>query len=352
MFRCAGRVSIISSTDNVADARLHRLTNALIKSGIPVEIWALGDSSDAPAGAIFHPAPGGKNFYARVWRNLILPFKAQGEVVIAVAPDLLVTSWAISRLRGQKIVADVHENYLQLLRDRAWANGVLGAIGKSVARLATNIAAHCDLTIVADVQVPPFSARTRIVVRNLPDHSLLTPSGELDLQPRAIYIGDLRKSRGLNMMIDIAKLCPEWKFDFIGNLADPITEFPSSITFHGRLAPKDAWTFAKGAWVGLTLLESTPAFLDAVPSKLYEYMCSGLAIISTPLPRCIALIEKSQSGVIASSAQEVADQLALWVADPSTLMAARANGLQWSAQNLDSEAEYGAFVSGVKSLIK
>lgn len=356
----SGQVSLITSADNVADARLHRLTNAILKNGMRVEIWALGSASDAPAGSIFHKAPGSKSKIARIVRDLLLPFKTRGEVVIVVAPDLIPLTYFVTRIRRQRMVSDVHEDYLQLLRDRDWAKGVVGNLAKVIAKCATYFAAKADLTTVADVQVPPFNAKKRMVIKNLPDASLITLSGELSEKPRAIYIGDIRKSRGLNAMLEVAEKSPEWSFDFIGNIAEGEVDFLNSwrknstassrVNFHGRLSPKDSWKFAKGAWVGLTLLESTPAFVEAVPSKLYEYAAAGLATISTPLPRCIELINQSGGGKIAATSDEVSALLNSWAKNSEPLNGMRSKALTWSREVLKSEEQYAAFASAIRSL--
>ena len=360
-----GHVTILSSAANVADARLHRLSNALTAANITVDIWALGKSEDAPRHATFHRAPGGKSLASRVWRDIVLPLRAEGDIVMTIAPDLLPMTRVITRLRRQKLVVDVFEDYLRLLNDRAWAKGVVGVIAKSIARTANRIAASADLTTVADVQVPPFNARERLVVRNLPDASMLTKVGAMDSTPRAIYIGDVRTSRGLRTMLAVAELAPDWRFDIVGNIAQNDQPFVDSwqrensaasrVTFHGRLAPQESWRFAQGAWVGFSLLESTPAFVAAVPSKLYEYAACGLPIISTPLPRCVELVNQSKAGIIASTPAEIASALNSWSANSvgrSELEQLAANALTWSSQSLDSAAEFGAFVAAVEALIR
>jgi glycosyltransferase involved in cell wall biosynthesis len=355
-----GHVTILSSADNVADARIHRLTNALLRANISVDIWALGDSSDAPKGATFHRAPGGKGKVARIIRDAILPFRAAGSVVLVVAPDLMPMAYVISRLRRQKMIADVREDYLQLLKDRSWATGFIGLLANSVARVATTVAAHADLTTVADSQVPPFNAKDRFVLKNLPDYSLLTNSGLMSQTPRAIYIGDVRKSRGLQMMLETAELASLWHFDIVGSISDLDNEFVKNwlstspakdrVVFHGRLAPHESWKFAQGAWVGLTLLEPTPAFIEAVPSKLYEYAATGLATISTSLPRCVELLKQSGGGVTADTANDVARILNAWVANNEALLKMRESALSWSKTTLNSEAQYADFAIAVGKL--
>ncbi len=354
------KVAILTSADDVADARLHRLSNALIKGGCEVEVRALGDAKSAPQGTTFYRAPGKRNFLGRIHRDIVLPLMSNADVWIVVAPDLLLPAWLIAKIRGKKIVADVHEDYVQLLKDRAWAKGWIGFAAKIVARLATSLAAASDLTSVADTQVPPFNAKKRLVVRNLPDSSLLTMSTELSPTPTAIYIGDVRRSRGLFTILETAEKTPGWNFEIIGNLSAAHSEevkawkekspAANRVNFHGRLAPREAWRFAEKAWVGLTLLESTPAFVEAVPSKLYEYMSCGLATISTPLPRCIALINQSHGGKIAANSSEVADILHHWQSHPDEIRVIRSQAKAWADHNLDSEREYGALVEAIKSL--
>jgi glycosyltransferase involved in cell wall biosynthesis len=187
-------------------------------------------------------------------------------------------------------------------------------------------------------------------------------SGERDATPRAIYIGDLRQSRGLHEMLEVADLTTKWNFDFIGEIAEADREYVERwqvtspaigrVRFHGKLPPHEAWAFAKGAWVGLSLLQSTPAFVEAVPSKLYEYMSVGLAIISTPLPRCIEIINESNSGAIASSAKFVSSQLNAWEENPMELDQARKEALLWANEHLDSEQEYATFAAEMRKLTR
>jgi glycosyltransferase involved in cell wall biosynthesis len=402
-------ISIISSGANIADARLHRLTNALLRQGLTVEIFAPGKASDAPrlasveipsdststsasssdiSGEFYPPSSQltvrrcssawtrGKGLLPRYIRSRTFVFRARGTIIYAISPEAFMPAlwWVrITRVffKRRAFAVDIYEDYLRLLDDRAWAKkylGILGAIARSDTKQALKAAALADLTTVADVQVPPFAARNRLVVRNLPDLSILTNSGERSATPRAIYIGDMRKSRGLRIMLDVAEKAVDWEFDFVGPIAPADQEFveqwvlrntgtqalgrPASerVRFHGKLAPRDAWQVAAGAWVGLSLLEQTPAFVEAVPSKLYEYMAVGLATISTPLPRCVELISLSGAGVIADGAEAVAAELMAWQQDPAALDAIRAKASEWAKSNLDSEAEYGRFTAAVAAL--
>ena len=354
------KVSILSSAGQISGARLHRLANVLIRNGYQVHIWAPGSPQDAPVGATFHKTIDENSKWTRVLRDLSLPFQAQGEIIFTLSPDLIPLTFLISKIKGKKYIADLNEDYLKLLRDRAWAKGLIGKVAKLIAWSANQVAAKADLLIVADVQVPPFKAKNRLVVRNFPDPKMIPASGELESSPRAIYIGDLRKSRGLQSMLRIAELTPKWNFDFIGKLSDADQPYVDSwlknstaaprVKFHGRLEPNKSWQFAKGAWVGLSLLESTPAFIEAVPSKLYEYAYAGLAVISTPLPRCIEIIKQSGGGVIIENENRAAEIMNMWAENPTALLEMRKSAVKWAREVLNSEAHYAAYFQAVDQL--
>ena len=369
-------ISIISSGANLADARLHRLTRALLRAGLSVEIFAPGFKKDAPTVAEksqrlyirkpwFAPAWERTNLLARYHRSRLFAIRSRGRVIYAISPEAVAPAFAQARALRRKFAVDFFEDYLQVLKDRSWASryfGIMGWIAKRDTKSALWFARRADLTTVADIQVPPFDAQHRLVVRNLPDLSLLTASGVRSQTPRAIYIGDLRKSRGLQAMLRVAELSPDWDFDFVGAIAPADQEFvaqwllannsSSRVRFLGKMAPAESWKIAVGAWVGLSLLESTPAFLAAVPSKLYEYMSVGLATITSPLPRCAELISLSQSGAVESSPEGVAQRLKYWSENQVELDEIRVRAAEWAHQNLDSDREYANFAAEMVKLTR
>lgn len=348
-------VSVISSAHDLADARLHRTCAALLRAGLSVQVVGLGDLAGAPAGVAASTLGAGRGKARRARNALTLPLRARGRVVITFDPDLTPAATArrvVARLArggrsgaaGSALVVDVHEDYLALLRDRAWASGALGLAARSLVRVAMTLTRRADLTVVADEHVPPARARRRLVVRNLPDPDYLPPPAEPDPTPRAIYIGDVRRSRGLADMLAAIEAAPGWELDVVGPIhpaeAEAVRDWSATspavdrVRLHGRLAPEQAWKLAAGAWVGLALLSDTPAFRAAIPTKLYEYLGSGLAVLATPLPRMAEIVTASGGGRVVRDAAEAAAALRAWSADPASLRAARAAALAWSAEHL------------------
>ncbi|MBW3084646.1 hypothetical protein KEM60_00835 [Austwickia sp. TVS 96-490-7B] len=331
-------VTIVTSGHDVADARLHREVAGLRAAGLSVEILGLGSAHGAPEGVSVRTwdRPG---LAGRAWLAAKLPLLARGRVVMALDPDSGLTTCLVARARGRRTVVDVHEDYAALLRDRSWASaagGAPGAVAGLMVRAAQRAFRTADLVVVADDHVGPHQARRRLVVRNLPDTSLLPAPGPRGEQPRALYIGDLRASRGLFAMLEAIRRAPDWEVDLVGPLSgvdEPRvramvaaeSDLARRVRLHGRQPPGQAWQLAAGAWAGLLLLTPTRAFMDAVPSKLYEYLACGLPVVTTQLRRPAELVVRHQAGaVVPTGADEqvgraVGEQLQRWSADPQSL---------------------------------
>lgn len=334
-------VSILTSGHDVADARLHKVTAGLQRAGLSVEVLALGAETDAPLGvtARVWPRPG---LVGRAMLALMLPWKARGETLLVLDPDALLGARLANLVRPRRLVADVHEDYAALLRDRPWAKGAMGGVAQTMVGAATAVARGCDITVVADDHVPPLRAAHRLVVRNEPDPSFLPSRVAPSQHPRAVYVGDVRRTRGLAAMLEALEGAPSWLLDVVGPVARADQEWLASrleaspdlaarVRWHGRLTPRRSWEVAAGAWAGLCLLEPTPAFVDAVPSKLYEYLVAGIVPVVSDLPRQSQLVREAGSGIVAADPAAAGSALVALENDPRERLRAAAAGRSWAA---------------------
>jgi glycosyltransferase involved in cell wall biosynthesis len=107
---------------------------------------------------------------------------------------------------------------------------------------------------------------------------------------------------------------------------------------------------ARGAWVGLSLLEDTPAFREAVPSKLYEYLAAGLAVATTPLPRAADIVVRSGAGVVVPDAAALSATLRGWAEAPEALQPLRAAAAEWARTTLDGASGYDELALRLRGL--
>lgn len=359
-------VSVVTSGHDVADARLHREVAALVRRGLRVEVLGLGEESHGPPAATVRTwARRGRG--TRLLRAVRLPLAARGRVLLSLDPDTAVGIRLAGRLRGRRTVADVHEDYRALLHDRTWARGPSGVAARVLARLAERASAGADLTVVADDHVPPAPdrCRRRLVVRNAPDLAVAgppQPPGTAEGGPPvAVYVGDLRTSRGLRTMVEAIAAAPPWTLDLVGPVAAGDEEWLRSrvgrpdvagrVRCHGRLPPAQAWQVAAGASVGLVMLEDTPAFRQAMPTKLAEYLVAGLAVLASPLPRVRAVVEESGAGRVVVDADQAAAVLREWWEDPAALARHRAAAVRWARARRDEPSPYDELASAVEVLL-
>jgi glycosyltransferase involved in cell wall biosynthesis len=350
-------VSVVSSGHDVADARLHREVAALLRAGAEVEVLALGNADDAPRGS--RPRLIGRRggLVARAARALVMPWRARGRVLLVLDPDVVPAAWLVARVTRRRLVVDVHEDYRALLRDRPWARGPAGPLARAVADGLSAASAHADLTVVADDHVPPRRARRRLVVANVPTRDQPTGPHPPSPDPRAVYVGDVRRSRGLRDMLAAVEGAPGWRLDVVGPVAPEDREWldewrassaaADRVVFHGRRAPEESWQIAAGAWCGFALLADTPAFRDAMPSKVLEYLAAGIPVMASPLPRVATLLEASGGGLVVPGPGQASATLRRWTEAPEVVHRHRRAALAWAAQNLTGESPYDTMADEV-----
>ena len=356
-------VTVLSSGHDVADARLHRHCAAFRRAGLRVEVIAKGRAEDAPAEAEFRSIRP-RGIVGRGVKALTLPSKARGRVLITIDPDLIVAA-RLRRLlgHGRRLAVDLHEDYVALLDDRAWAKGAAGVVAKVWARSAISLSRGADLTVVADQHVPPEHAARRLVVRNLPDLTLLPERGELDERPRALYVGDVRESRGLFTMLEAIEQAPDWELDVVGPVAardrERLAAWVASsspaaarVRLHGRMPPAAAWQLARGAWAGMSLLHSTPAFESAIPSKIYEYLACGMPVLSSPIRRAAELVDKAGAGAVVADAAQAGATLRAWSGESrAEFELLRAAAREWAERDLGAANPHDLFAEAVAELV-
>lgn len=332
-------VSILAAGRDVSNARLQRVMASCLSQGLTVEVFCFGKKDDVPAGVVFHTVAKGSRV-ARVTNAFVLPWRARGRVLFTPDPEGAIAIWMSTLLVKRKWVADVREDYRLLIEDRRWAKGAQKMVAILIANVAVLAASRANVTVVVDDWVRPLSAKKRLVVTNAPDIRFLPDIRPAEITPRAIYIGDVRASRGLWAMLRTMELAPDWHLDVMGTISSEdiakvvawkeSSPAASRVRFHGTLKPIDSWKFAAGAWVGFSLLENTPAFQRAWPTKIGEYLACGIPVITTDLPRPREVIVSTRAGATVDftttelTAGQTAGILNSWAENPDKYEEVRA----------------------------
>jgi glycosyltransferase involved in cell wall biosynthesis len=157
------------------------------------------------------------------------------------------------------------------------------------------------------------------------------------------YLGSLTVSRGSLLMLGaVERLRREGvpvELECVGPAHDERTvealrraaETPDAgVRWHGRLPPREGWRVMARCHVGLAVLLPEPRYLEAYPTKLFEYLALGLPVIASDFPLYRAIVERTGGGVCVDPLDPGALCAAIrrWVADPEELRAMGGRGRQ------------------------
>lgn len=216
-------------------------------------------------------------------------------------PDLLLLTWCLKQ-RGIKIVYDVHEEFPKAVLSRAWLGPLIirRGVAKLIDMLEQCAARWVDGIVLADTQLAHrFPLDRSVITRNYLDMSewstTLPASNEITQPLRSIYVGDISEARGLTRMCDAIQEAHEAgikaTLELVGCISDTqrktITNHPAArhIIQHGWGTRTEVSEKLATSDIAFCLLEPTPAYREALPVKVLEYIVSGLQVIATDLPR-------------------------------------------------------------------
>ncbi len=312
------RVVIVTTAHDPRDGRLTRHALSLRAAGCSVDVVRTVSGSR--------------------WKRFLLgPFTTFGAIVgadVAIFPDpeLFVMGPIAARLRGVRPIIDVHEDYRLVARNRSWVPiggaGLFGLLADVHRRLGTRLAA-ATMVVSADL------ARTgEAIVGNQPNPEWLPSSASRTT--RGVYVGDVTISRGIRRIVELVDAVPGLEVDLVGPMSAEARRIVAAadgaerIRVYGRRPYLESWEIARTALFGISLLEDTRAYRRAVPSKVWEYMTSGLAVLASDLPAQSTVVHDAGCGAVVRPG-EAAEVVARWLDDPTDAVALGAAGRNWIA---------------------
>jgi glycosyltransferase involved in cell wall biosynthesis len=221
---------------------------------------------------------------------------SRARVVHLHDPELV---WAVPvlRLAARVVVYDAHEDLPDQVRGKEYLGPVVRRLAVTVARLVVVAAGRADAVVAATPTIATRFPRGRTtIVRNLPvlrQVDLDAPAAP-DRPTAAVYLGSLSRDRGVEVIADVAgsdTLPAGWRVVTAGPMDAAVDRrrFDAlhrggRIDHRGVLEPTDARDLLLHARVGLLPLLPTPAYAASIPTKLFEYMAAGLAVVATDIP--------------------------------------------------------------------
>jgi glycosyltransferase involved in cell wall biosynthesis len=245
-------------------------------------------------------------------------------------PELLLAGWCLAK-SGRVVLYDAHEDTPAQILDKDWIPKplrriVAWAFDRIERRLTRSFAGVITATEKIAERFPGAA-----VVHNYPDlASFPAPSPRATAsEVRVVYVGGLTRARGAVQMVRAmgAVRSADVVLEIVGAvrptpLVDELRGVAgfARVRLHGHLPWDAAWNFvADHGDIGLLLFQPAKNHVEALPTKLFEYMASGLPVIASDFPLWRRILEESGAGLVVDPGdpQAIATAIDRLVADPA-----------------------------------
>jgi glycosyltransferase involved in cell wall biosynthesis len=262
--------------------------------------------------------------------------RLQADIYHFHDPELL--PWGLLlRFSGARVVYDAHEHLPDNILSKHYLSDALR-------RPVSLIAGRCELLAVrglsATVAATPYILQRLRRVRtlsagvyNFPLESELSATASWNSrEAQACYVGGISVNRGVREMLAAAERC-QTRIVLAGPLWDGLTlqqaaSMPgwSRVDYRGVLPRDQVAGLLRRSRVGIVTLLPTPAHINALPIKMFEYMAAGVAVVASDFPLWREIVGGTDSGLCVDPS------------DPAAIAAA--------VDRLASDAEVGARCGG------
>jgi len=325
------RAAVLLYSSYPGDPRPYRAARAMYEAGMEVDMYCLGDKAVQPphevldgvdvtriplkhkrSGALMYFLQYGRFITSAFWFLTKRSFQKKYDVVhVHNMPDILVFSTLIPKLRGAKIILDLHDPMPELMmtiygvKPGSMVVSLLKFLEKASMRFANSI------VTVNEACRKIFSARScpaeKVhVVMNAPDEKIFQPRELATLTPPArssatpfviMYHGSLVERHGLDLAVDalasIKPSIPNAELHIYGSrnsyleevLASPTaTSLGAAVKYIGSKSQQEIAAAINGCDVGI-IPNRRSIFTELnTPTRIFEYLSQSKPVIAPRAP--------------------------------------------------------------------
>jgi glycosyltransferase involved in cell wall biosynthesis len=293
------------------------------------------DHDETVDGVRIRAVPRARNRFERMtrtaWQVVRIAAAEKPQIYHLHDPELLF--WTLPlRLRGARIVFDMHEDMPKSILSKVWLTPWLRGILSWLTRVGERVLLAEMPVVFAETSYQwnrPWVKRSTTVLNMAIADELLSIEETKHDEFTACYMGTVTPNRGALTMIDamgiLARRGRRLVLECIGPMPPQVREevaeraeqvsLPVRISGQ-RLYPEEAWRRTARCHVGLAVLKGIPNNYAIQPTKFFEYMALGMPVIGSNYPTYRAVIERASCGLCVDpdSADEVADAIE-WLMD-------------------------------------
>ncbi len=307
----------------------------------------------------------------RLARMLMTTFKIykeclrwNAEVYHFHDPELIPIGLLL-KLKGVKVIYDVHEDVPKDILDKMWIPKKLRYIISKVFEKFENFAAKrfdYIVTVTSSIKERFERIGCRVaVVNNYPIlEELFNQSASWEGKENAVcYVGSIRDIRGIYECIDaISKT--DTKFYLAGtyavsNLRDCLMKKTGwqQVIELGQIDRNQVAKVMSKCMAGLVIFYPVANHIDAQPNKMFEYMSAGIPVIASDFPKWKEIIEGNQCGICVNPLDPDSIATAIrWIMEhPVEAKAMGENGRRAVEQKYNWEKEQSQLLDLYRELI-
>lgn len=236
-------------------------------------------------------------------------------------PELIPVGLLL-KLKGKKVIYDVHEDYPREILSKYWIPKIFRwFISTLFEWFENNSSKIFDVIITATPHINNRFLKLGCNAININNYPILSelymPENNIQKENVVCYVGSITEVRGIYQMVKAleytnVKLLLGGMFS-PPSLKEKIVQNDGwkSIIYLGYLSREDIKKVLSVSLAGLVVLNPEPNHLNSQPNKLFEYMSAGIPVIASNFPLWKEILEENNCGICVNpfDPKEIADAI-------------------------------------------